>query len=106
MVRGIPVPDRHDFPPAGSIVPGVAAGFLVCTDTAICFIEGYITNPDVDSETRDKALDMITEHLIYLAGTFGYTHAVVMTVDARIEERANKWGFTKKPAQQLLVKEL
>jgi hypothetical protein len=90
----------------GSIVPGVAAGFLYSTDSSLCILEGYVTNPECDSEIRNKALEVVTEHLLAIAEAKGFTYIVAFTGDESIVKRAERSGFENKAKKIMMFKEL
>lgn len=73
-------PICHDqLPQFGYIVPGVACGFLVQTDSANAFLEGFVTNPTVHKEFKVEAINTICQRLLKVAQELGYTHVFAMT---------------------------
>lgn len=88
--RNLPHVSLKDLPITGYIVENVAAGFMYFTDSKLCFIEHFISNPDVPRETRDKALDTVVENLLLAATgktvvSFSYIPAII--------ERSKRFGF-------------
>ena len=65
------------LPQFGYIVPGVACGFLVQTDSDNAFMEGFVTNPE--AENRFDAIDAIAKKLIEVAKELGYKNIFAMT---------------------------
>lgn len=91
--RGLNPPDESLFAPTGFIVDNIAAGFVYFTDAPIAIIDGYISNPNVDSKTRSNALDEITKALIKAASE---RQKHVIKCDSKLEaikQRASKHGF-------------
>lgn len=55
------------IPPVGFIEEGVAAGFLIQTDSGFAMLDGYVSNPEAPSEVRHEAFLAITERLLEAA---------------------------------------
>jgi hypothetical protein len=72
---------------------GIAAGFLLKTDTCTALLEGFISNPETWSFERDEALDHVSQHLIDAALIQGYKNIVCFTKLPAIAKRARKLGF-------------
>jgi hypothetical protein len=104
--RNLPPPSESSLPATGFIVPEVAAGFLTTTDSDICFLDGYISNPKSDKTERDYALDDITDALLAIANGMGFKHVLVMTRNQSIEERARYWGFSLIGMHKLMHREI
>lgn len=47
---------REMLPVVGCIVDGVACGFVYRTDSAIGFLDGFVTNPAASAEARQQGL--------------------------------------------------
>lgn len=104
--RGLPAPAESSLPTVGYIVPGTAAGFLTTTDSDICFLDGYISNPKSDHVERDYALDEITDQLLAVASEMGFKNVLVLTRNPSIEERARYWGFSLIGVHKLMHREI
>lgn len=105
-LRDAPVPPIEFFSDHGYIMDGVAAGFLYLTNSAVAIIDGYISNPESDKNTRDNALDWITIHLTAHAKTAGYK---LIKCDSKLKEvitRAKDHGFKEIGQFTCLVKDL
>lgn len=94
------------LPPLGFIVPNVAAGFLCRTDSKVAFLDCYISNPESFEETRDEALDSITEHLLRAAFHSGFKKVIALTNVPAIVNRAQRFGFSNKMEFTFLVREV
>ena len=88
-----PWPGNKAFPATGMIIPGVAAGFLVKTETSWALLEGFITNKEADAASRNNALDDITLGLMAMAKDQGYTGIVALLSDESIARRASRHGL-------------
>jgi len=97
---------EEDFPKIGIIVPGIAAGFLMQTDTMACILEPFIANPDTNKLDRDQALNLIMGELIEEAGDLGYTRIFGFSSNTPMLRRARKWGFIEVESSTTVVKEL
>jgi hypothetical protein len=104
--RNLEAPRNTHFPTFGYWIPGVAAGFIVATDTAVCALDGYITNPSATSEQRDKALSLITDELMELAKTQQFQHVMVISKEQSIINRARELKFTDNGPYIMLSKEI
>lgn len=91
--RNLYMNDVCFFPPTGFIYPGVAAGFLYTTDSAIGIIDSFISNPYSNGKERDKALNGITECLLGAARQKGCKLVKCDTQLEAIETRAKRFGF-------------
>lgn len=105
-VRGKTMPHRSLFPSTGFIVNGIAAGFVYFTDSNVAIIEGYISNPHVDSKTRSNALDIITAELLMKAKSSGYKLLKCDTQLEAIKIRAKKHGFKPVGSYESFVLEI
>lgn len=91
------------LPKTGLIVPNVAAGFLVSTDTNYCFLEPFIGNPKADKEERDIALFTIIDGLIDEAKRLGFDLVFGVLSHPKMIERGLKRGFVKIIGNQQII---
>lgn len=94
------------YPETGFIVDDVCAGFLYKTDSSICFIDGYISNPKTDKRVRKAALDMVTEKIFEVAKASGFNTCVAYTQNPSVRYRCLDNDFKPKGNHLMLVKEL
>lgn len=99
-------PAQDMIPPTGFIVPGIAAGFLMRTDTSACILEPFIANPCANKHDRDKALNAIMSDLINEARHLGYDRVFGFSSHERMLERAVSQGFIIVEESTTVVKEL
>lgn len=90
----------------GYIAPGVACGFLYATDSRICFLDFYISNPLAAREARHEALDEITRCLIETAKSRGYLIIMGASSHKTIQERCVRFGFNPQGPQELYTMEI
>lgn len=69
--QGWPVIPPEMLPGTGVVVPGLAAGFLYKTDSAIAILEFVVANPASDKMERRAALDAVIEALLAYAALVG-----------------------------------
>ena len=100
------MPDVSIFPTNGFIVEGVAAGFIYLTDSSLAIIDCFISNPDSNLETRNHALNAITEKLLELAARRHYSIIKCDTKLEAIKERALAFGFKPTGSHDSFVKVL
>lgn len=98
------IPDL--LPPIGVIVPGIACGFIMRTDTKACILEPFIANPDALQGQRDEALTQILQTLVIKAKEFGCTHVFGFSSSPTMVKRALDQGFTLTSQSLTVVKEL
>lgn len=91
------------LPKTGLIVPNVAVGFLVSTDTNYCFFEPFIGNPKVDKEERNTALFTIIDGLIDEAKRMGYDLIFGVLSHPKMIERGLERGFVKIIGNQQII---
>lgn len=102
----MPTPSVGALPGTGYIYPGVAVGFLYCTDSQVAIIDMFLANPDTDAFTRRRALDAITEHLLSAATILGAKYVKCDSSNPAIISRALKFGFKETGQHTSLFKEL
>jgi hypothetical protein len=103
--RGIRPVNDGVLPEVGFIVEGVAAGWLMQTDSDICLFEGVITNPDAPSEARDRAINLLLSTLKKTGDELGFKRFVAFTEVPSIGERLAVDGFSFQGTLHLFVKE-
>lgn len=95
QARGVSAPAPSALPRLGVIVDGIAAGFLIQTDTSIACIDFYISNPEIEPHRRDHALDLITKALLKHAKRLGFKYVKSTTYLDVIAKRAKAHGFNE-----------
>lgn len=90
----------------GSIVPGIAAGFLIRTNTSACIFEPFIANPRASKEDRNTALNAIMVDLVQEARLLGFKRVFGFSSNEPMIERALKVGFQVVEESTTVVKEL
>lgn len=81
------------LPKCGVMVPNLAAGFLYRTDSTVCLLDGYVTNPDAPSLPRARALREITTSLLTSAKLVGATYVMALCKSRGIERLAKRFGL-------------
>ncbi|MCB0801738.1 MAG: hypothetical protein KDB74_01455 [Flavobacteriales bacterium] len=85
----------------GYMVEGIAAAFLYTTNSKVCWIESYISNPDTNKNERKHALDFITEAIIQHAKELQF-EAMICFIDGKATyERCINYGFV--PGSQKII---
>lgn len=102
----MPVIGYDDLPEIGFIVPGVCAGFLYQTDSSVCMLDGYISNPESEKNARKDALDAITFLLITTAKDLMFTTIMAFTKNQSVMGRCERYEFTKKGEYNLFVRRI
>jgi hypothetical protein len=92
LERGMQV-NEEDFPIVGFIAPGIAAGFLMQTDTKCCILEPFIANPHTTMAEREAALVPIMEALVQEARNLGYHRVFGFSIHPTMLDRAEDMGF-------------
>jgi len=91
--RGMVPLTPNILPKVGVIVPGIAAGFLMQTDTVSAILEPFISNPKADQKLRDAALYQIMRELIVTAQNLGYRQLFGFSSSKQMTGRALELGF-------------
>jgi len=102
--RGMETLSKHLFPDVGFIVRGVGAGFIYQTDSSLCFLDGYISNPESTKEHRKDSFDKITHALILTAKDHGFRSILAYTQNPEISKRCERFGFGLRGTYNLFVK--
>jgi hypothetical protein len=104
--REMAVPALEDLPKVGFVIPGVAAGFLVQTDTPGAELDFFISNPEKGRRHRALALDSIVESLTAHAKSLGYRFLKCSSQINTIRKRARYSGFRELGDFSCFIKEL
>lgn len=84
----------------------VAAGWLYLTDSAVCLLESYISDPASKKQERAQALDLLTGELIERAHRYGFRSVMALTQHPSISRRCIRSGFEKKGDYSMYVRKL
>lgn len=103
--RNMDAPPHSSYPEVGFIVPGVAVGFLYQTDSDICMLDGYVSNPKSTEEERDEALDAITTALLDMGRYNGFKECLIISQSKAILARAKKYRFYEQGTFTLMSRE-
>ncbi len=85
--------DLSLLPTSGFVVGGIAVGFVYLTNSALAFMDGFMTDPDSDKATRSKALDMLLNALFDEARELGYKAVAGTTSAQPLADRLAQHGF-------------
>lgn len=106
VYRGKDAIPIDSLPKVGFIINGVAAGFLMQTDTKSCILEPFISNPNKSVEERDNALTGLLDRLVKEAKLLGYTHVFGFSTSPTMIKRAHNQGFKTIEISEVVCKEL
>ncbi len=81
----------------GFQVRGVAAGWLITTNTARALIEDFITNPDAPKSERGSAIEALEARIVEEARKLGFRHLLGSTNIDAMRERAKGLGYHVTP---------
>lgn len=93
------------YPETGFIIENLCAGFLYKTDSSICFIDGYISNPKSDKMERKVALYAMTKKILDTAKDMGFKNCVAYTQNYSVRNICLNNDFKPKGNHLMLVKE-
>lgn len=71
----------------------LCAGFVRLLEPCFAQLDGLVSNADLSSETRHKALDFLVNRLIHSAKSKGLKGLICHTKDEGILKRAESIGF-------------
>lgn len=83
------------MPKDGFIIEGVAAGFLVNTDSGFAILEPFISNRNSSPEARSEALGVILRELVDYAAKAGYKAVYGFSTSLSMLKRAKHLGFNE-----------
>jgi hypothetical protein len=106
LARGMMPLSEHLYPDIGFIVENIGAGFLYQTDSALCFIDGYISSPSSDKEERRVAFDKITTAIVRTAKDHGFRSILAYTKNQGVKGMCDRFNFQFKGEYTLYVKEI
>lgn len=104
--RGMSVPFPYDLPTCGKIVPGVAVGFLIKTDTNSAMLDFFVTNPKARMTDRGRAIDLITKGLLLKAKSLGFSRVRCDSQIDTIKKKALSLGFRCSGDHTVFCKEI
>lgn len=105
-IRGMQTLGEHLFPDIGFIVDNVGAGFIYQTDSSLCFLDGYVSNPGSTKDQRKTAFDSISNALILTAKAHGFSQILAYTKNSEIRKRCERFQFMLRGDYTLYCKEL
>lgn len=97
---------QSEIPQVGFIIPGIAACFLLQTDSAVAFFDGFITNPNTTKIQRSDALALIDDVLIETAKLLGYSQFFVFTQHPTIRTECTRQEYIDLGQYQMYCKEV
>lgn len=93
------------LPEVGLIVPGLAVGFLLTTDTPLAFLEYFVSNPLANQDDRQEAIYQIAKELIEYAKHIGVEIVQMNSTAKTIIDQAVNLGF-KDTHSKVLIKQI
>lgn len=104
--RGVAVLPPKFYPPDGVIEEGVAAGWLIKTDTNMALLEHWITNPDAEVEDRSKGIFNVAAELERRAKADGYEYIAVFSSLDGLDSACKRANYKELGTATMLGKEL
>lgn len=83
----------------GFQVRGVAAGWLITTNTARAMIEDFVSNPDAPKAERRAAIEVVESRIIEEARRLGFRYILGSTNLETMRERAIDLGYHVTPRE-------
>lgn len=83
------------IPPQGFIAPGIAAGFLIRTNTNLGILEHFVSNPAALKKDRRLAIDMIAGLLISAGKSMGILGFMALSSHPEIFKLCEKHGLVE-----------
>jgi len=94
------------LPVFGLIEPGVAAGFLYLTDSSLCLLEGFVSNPESEPMAAFMALGRIVRGLTVEAEKAGCRHVVGFTNLDGMVSVTRRQGFRANGQYEMVAREV
>lgn len=99
--RNIPTIPLGLFPPTGFIAPGIAAAFLIKTDSQVGVIDYLSSNPKLNQMFTNNHIDAIIRELVSECNKENYKMVVGNTFLMQVVKRAKVLDFTQHPNQMV-----
>lgn len=93
---------EDSLPRIGAITENACA-WLYQTDSDVCLIEWYITNPRLRKEQRAGILEPIVEQLCKTAKALGYQNVMSMVRNPHLIKRLNGINFSSEDENMTLM---
>lgn len=93
-LRHMPVPAQYELPYVGYIEDGLAAGFLITSDTPTAVLDFFISNPVANKKLRQEAIFQIAKALMEEAKIQKYQRVLCRTKIESIKSAAKDLNFT------------
>lgn len=71
----------------------IAACWLYSTDSCLCFLENFISDPRAEKQRRSAALDGLIEAACGFARSLGFTQVLAIPRFQKLRKRAEASGF-------------
>lgn len=76
-------------------VPVACAWLFPVLSSKTCMIRYPVSNPEIDSNVRNTALDLVFDNLHIIAKEMGYTKVFITTNHENLKKRLLKYDYTE-----------
>ena len=94
----LPQHNLEVLPPTGLIVDNIAAIFVYLTNAKICFLEGLISNREINKEIRDETADYLCKEILTYSKQCGFEYVASYSSNPKVVKRAENLFFNVNPA--------
>jgi hypothetical protein len=97
-------PEPDALPVTGMIEPGVAAAFLIRTDTSVAYLDSMVSNPAASLRLRHRTLVELSDALSLEAERLGFRAVVATSKYRGIVRTAKANGFKEVGSLVMMVR--
>lgn len=81
------------LPTTGWFISNCACIFLVETNSKVCYVEGLVSNPNLDKSITNEAMNMLVSNILTYAKERGYQLISSNSKYIEVANRAKRFGF-------------
>ena len=75
--------------------PALAVCLYLTNTPEVCYVENFVGNPEFKGHVRNKATEILLDHLSTFAGSLGFKRLLCMSEKEVLKNYYSKIGFTK-----------
>jgi hypothetical protein len=101
-----PSMNKELFSDSGFMVDEIVAGFLYKTNSSICLVENFISDPASEKNARRTAINTLFKTIIEEAKSCGFKMMFTSVILNSLHKNLKEVGFVELPHDQLMFRSL